>query len=330
MKSDIYIYTETAFHHQGEYDYMLELLQISANSGVNAIKFQVLLDYDYLMSRKHSSYDVLINYTFTKDQWLSIFDEAKQLGLEVILMPLDPKACELISMVKPRYVEIHSICFKDDELLAQVKNAKSDVIVGVGGRNISEIEEIKTYFDGMVKVLMSGFQSFPTKLSDVKLARIKKYVSHFPDLIIGYADHSRYDSKYAVKSSEYALIYGARMFEKHIAVNEGTKRVDFDSAIGQEKLISLKNNIEELSNELNLDSESSLMKIEEPEVSYRNRQKMAIAKSNLDTGHVLTKEDILFRMTGEKTGFATYQEIVGKPISRPLDQNDPILENCFI
>ena len=52
MKSDVYIYAETAFHHQGELDYMLKLIDMADESHVNGIKFQVLLDFDYLISKK--------------------------------------------------------------------------------------------------------------------------------------------------------------------------------------------------------------------------------------------------------------------------------------
>jgi len=329
MKSDIYIYTETAFHHEGDLEFMFDLIQLSADSGANAIKFQVLLDYDYLMSKKHPSYDVLLDYTFGKDEWMSIFERAKALGQEIILMPLDPTACLLIDKINPKYVEIHSICFKDEELLAHIKETDANVIVGVGGRDLDEIDELRDYFEGQVKVLMSGFQSFPTKLEDVKLPRVKEYVAKYPDLIIGYADHSPFDSDYAVKSSEYALIYGARMFEKHITTKEGVKRVDFDSAIGGDKMKALKSNLLALSKDLRLQNEGSLMEIEEPEISYRNRQKMAIAKTDLDKGHVITAADVLFRMTGEKTGFASIHDISGKVLSGPLKQNDPISVSSF-
>jgi N,N'-diacetyllegionaminate synthase len=281
------------------------------------------------MSKKHPSYDVLLDYTFSRDQWMSIFDKAAELNQEIVLMPLDPTACQLINEINPKYVEIHSICFKDEELLAQIKRTDADVIVGVGGRALDEINELVGYFDSQVKVLMSGFQSFPTKLEDVKLPRVKEYVQKYPDLIIGYADHSPFDSEYAVKSSEYALIYGARMFEKHITTAEGVKRVDFDSAVGLDKMIELKGNLLALSKDLRLEFEGSLMEIEEPEISYRNRQKMAIAKTDLQVGHVLTADDVLFRMTGEKTGFASIQDIAGKTLSGPLKQNDPISVSSF-
>jgi N,N'-diacetyllegionaminate synthase len=329
MKSDIYIYTETAFHHEGDLDFMFDLIEMSADCGASAIKFQVLLDYDYLMSKNHPSYDVLLEYTFSKEQWMVIFSKARDLNQEIILMPLDPEACLLINEIDPEYVEIHSICFKDEELLASIKNTDASVIVGVGGRDLSEIDELQNYFGDQLKVLMSGFQSFPTKLEDVKLRRVKEYVQKYPDLIIGYADHSPFDSTYAVKSSEYALIYGARMFEKHITTKEGVKRVDYDSAVGLDKMIELKGNLLALSNDLRLEFEGSLMEIEEPEISYRNRQKMAIAKTDLKAGHILTANDVSFRMTGEKTGFASIQEIAGKTLSGPLKQNDPISVSSF-
>ncbi len=327
MKSDLYIYAETAFHHQGEMEYMLALIDIAAKSNIQGIKFQVLLDYDYLMSKNHPSYEALKNYTFTREEWTLVFQKAKDKNLDIILMPLDLEACEFIEECNPEYVEIHSICFYDTVLLDAIRKSMASVIIGVGGRELEEIKTVKDYFGNQLKILMTGFQSFPTDLRDVKLRRIKEYVDLFPELIIGYADHSSYENPLAVKSNEYALLYGARMFEKHITVNEGEKRVDYESAIGLNKLVEMRNTLASAYHDLRMEETGSLLEIEEPELTYRNRQKMAVASKDLPEGTILSENDILFRMTGEVDGIARLEQLTGKKLRRSLKKYDHILPN---
>ncbi len=323
MKSDVYIYAETAFHHQGELDYMLKLIDMADESHVNGIKFQVLLDFDYLISKKHSAYKQLKEYTFNEKDWKQILEYALTKKLDIILMPLDPESCGFLSSYDIRYAEIHSVCFYDKEILDLLKKSNTDIIIGVGGRNLSEIDNIKQFFGEQLKVLMTGFQSFPSVIKDVKLSRISHYVGKYPDLIIGYGDHSGYNDENALISNDYALLLGARMFEKHITINEGDKRVDFESAIGGDKLEDLVARLKRLKEDILDFDNDCLFDIVEPELTYRNRQKVAVASVEIKEGTVLNESHFIFRMAQKIDGITSSEFLIGKKVLRKLDAYEP-------
>jgi sialic acid synthase SpsE len=54
-----------------------------------------------------------------------------------------------------------------------------------------------------------------------------------------------------ITSNEYAYILGARVFEKHIALEEG---VDFQSAVSSNKIETIKKRLDYLELILNIDS----------------------------------------------------------------------------
>ena len=156
-----YFYTETAFHHEGDYDYLVKLIDESKDIGVNGIKFQVLFELNSLTSSRHNKYNELSKLIFDQLEWKSVFERSINYGLDLIVMPLDCSVFELINQFKRqiKYLELHSVSFNDENLKSQIKDSKIPLILGIGGRTLDEIEDLLNYFNGQVKILMHGFQS---------------------------------------------------------------------------------------------------------------------------------------------------------------------------
>ena len=147
-----YIYVETAFHHQGDIDYIKGLIKAAAKIGVNGIKFQVLTKASDFISSKHSAFNVLEGYTFDETIWSEIFSFTTEMGLDIIMMPLDLGAFRLLENHSVTYLDIHSVSFYDKKLLAAVKKSEIPIILGVGGRTVEEIDTKISYFEGALKV----------------------------------------------------------------------------------------------------------------------------------------------------------------------------------
>lgn len=326
-----YIYTETAFHHQGDISYLKKLTEITKESGANGIKFQIILDLNYLISSKHTAFNTLKTFVFNKEQWLKILNYASSIGLDIIFMPLDIQSFDLINLmnVKPKYLEIHPVCFYDKEIISLIKNSKLSTIVGVGGRNEDEVEAIINELNNQLEVLMIGFQSFPSKLEDVKIARIAYYKNKCPNLTIGYADHSAFNDEYAIYSNDYAYLLGARIFEKHITIIEGENRVDYDSAVSKDKLIKIINNLTTLHNITNI-TEDELLKLDVPEITYRNRQKVIVSNRVIEKGEKIKKNDLAFRMINKENGMVDFSFVVGKIAIERIEKDDIITKDRII
>jgi len=329
MDNRIYIYSETAFHHEGDFSYLIALIEETKKAGLNAIKFQVIIDLDYLTSTKHSAYDTLVTCVLTLEQWLKIFSHASKCGLDIIFLPLDLSSFELLSamLVKPKYLEIHPVCFYDQEIIKRIKETKIPVILGVGGRTIEELNEIDNLLGAQLEVLLIGFQSFPSKIEDVKLERISVLKELYPNKIIGYADHSSFNDEFAIISNEYAYILGARIFEKHITLNEGVERIDFESAIGSEKMRILKERLVFLDSKILKYSSDELMIIDEPELTYRNRQKVYVASRTLKRGSLIAEEDIVLKMINKSGGLIKKTDLLDKELLVDIMTDDIIIKD---
>ncbi|MFC0561929.1 N-acetylneuraminate synthase family protein [Halalkalibacter alkalisediminis] len=320
-----FLYAETAFHHEGDYNYLISLIDSAAEIGCHGIKFQILLDLNDFMSSLHPDFYKVKEWMFSSKQWIELLEYSNSKGLEIVAMPCDLTAVNLIESLPftIKYYDIHSVSFCDKKLLSAIKDTGKKVILGVGGRTFSEIISACDFFEKQLTTLMVGFQSYPSNLSDVMIGKIRSLKELFPELIIGYADHTLYNNDYVVKSLEYAYILGARVFEKHITLQEGIKRVDYESAVSKHKFKKMKRNLDYLTQLLPEYNYKNFMFCNK-EISYRNRQKILVALMDIRAGTKLTTYNTVLKMAGNINGFTSIEEIEGSKVIVDLKKDEPI------
>ncbi|MEP0986293.1 N-acetylneuraminate synthase family protein [Ekhidna sp.] len=323
--SSSYFYSETAFHHEGDFDYMISLIDEVAKSNCQGIKFQILTDIHDFVSRNHSSFSELSKYCFSEEQWNELLIHTANKGLDIIGMPLNLRAVDLLVNHYPKYVEIHSVSFNDYDLFEHIKEQDFPMILGVGGRTVDEIKSLVNYFDSKVEVLMIGFQSFPSDLEKIRMGKIQILKEMFPKIEIGYADHTSFEDEMAMKSNEYARLLGATIFEKHVTLEEGSDRVDSASAISVAKFDQLIDRIRYIEEFIIPDGKSFLHTPEE--VVYRNRQLKIVAKRDLKKYQVITKDDLTLKMIDVDHGFTSKSDLIDSVLLEDVEADQPILND---
>ncbi|QIE60617.1 hypothetical protein G5B37_13905 [Rasiella rasia] len=319
-----YVYVETAFHHEGDIDYIKNLINAASDIGVNGVKFQVLTEASDFISTKHSAFSTLEAYTFNVAQWSELFQYTTAAGLDIIMMPLDLGAFKLLEKHTVKYLDIHSVSFYDSKLLAAVKASQIPIILGVGGRTLEEIDDKISYFEGKLEVLMVGFQAFPSKLEDVKIGKIAHLVQKYPAQAIGYADHSAHDDDFNVTSNEYARLLGATFFEKHMTLEQGKERVDYNSAVDAATLKNMIERIRFIEAHVLSTAESSFQ-FHDTEVVYRNRQLVCVATANLAEGTVLKENDMALKMMdAHENNQYRVEALLGKKLVKAVEKDMPI------
>ncbi|WP_144281544.1 N-acetylneuraminate synthase family protein [Chryseobacterium echinoideorum] len=320
MNNHTYLYTETAFHHEGDYNYLMQLIDESKRIGVNGIKFQVLTNCGDFVSPKHKDYDILSKFCFSYDQWNNILSYTQSIGLDIILMPLNTEAIKLSHFAK--YIDIHSVSFNDRNLLEKINSTECKIILGIGGRTEDEVDDLISFFGKKVEVLMVGFQSFPSALEDVNLAKINYYHQKYPSLRIGYADHSSYNDKFSIISNDYARFLGATVFEKHITMKEGEERTDYSSAVSGDKIKEIMNNLNFIDTYI---LHKNHLEMSVAENNYRNRQLIAVATKSLAAGTILKEDDISLKLYHQSENQHNIKdELIGKKLLENIEKDYPI------
>lgn len=320
-----YLIGETAFHHEGDIDFLKELVRAFGKVGCDAVKFHMLLDLPDYMVERHPARPTLDRWSLATEDWLEMVQEASQAQLDIVILCNDVASIHLVKSIesKVRALEIHATGINDVFLLSEAASFHGTIILGTGGCSMDEIHFAVNHLmkDGHDDIfLMHGFQNYPTNYRDIELARIRKLQDFF-GLPVGYADHTDPQDPNNSWVSAAPMVLGVNVIEKHITTNPGTKRTDGQAAIGLERVPELRSAMETLY----AAAGAGTFNLSEAEMRYGQVgpiKKALVARRFIKAGSVLELEDIAFRRTPE-TAYIQQRDIMRILGSRVLKNFAP-------
>jgi sialic acid synthase SpsE len=330
LKNDFYILAETAFSHEGNIEYLKKQIKSAKLGKADGIKFQILLDKDDSYSKNYDVYNLFDEWMLTKKEWEEIFQYAKKQELEIVVLPIDQSSLEFCikNINKIDVIELHSINFNHYNFLKLLSTIEIPIILGVGGRTLDDIKYCLDFLgNNQDIIMMHGFQSFPTNYKELKLSRISKYKNLF-DYIIGYADHTSYEDEFGIELIRYAYLNGARVFEKHLVLEKGKERVDYEAAVEKDDLLNIRKHLEELKE---IQSDKTSLDFTKNEENYKNREKQIVTIRDVDKNEIFNKKNIGFRVNANYSDFQQrdYKKIIGKRATK-IVKKDTVLKFSHI
>jgi len=294
-----YIIVETAFHHEGDKNFLKGLIKDAKEIGVNAVKFHLLLDIDDYMIADHDAIEVLKPWCLNSSDWDEIIEFCGD--IDIILLCNDQKSIEYAIQKGNRIkaIEIHATGINDIFLLEKASKFNQTVILGTGGSSLDEIDFAIQFLKDNNKLdvfLMHGFQNYPTDYKDIKLSRMSRLNQLF-NLPIGYADHTDPLDENNEFISCIPLANGFNVIEKHFTTNFGEKRIDAQAAVNVNQLKKIKELSQIIWSTLDLDS---CLKLSPAEMKYGNTgpmKKAIVAKNDIQEGELITLSNIAFKRT---------------------------------
>lgn len=324
-----YIIGETAYHHQGDVDYLLRMVDEIAELRINAVKFHVGLNPHSRMQRKHPLFEKANQWALQTDQWNKVFKRAIDKGLDLIVLCHDVDAFEYINQHSEKFVavEVHAIALNDLHSLENAAKFENTIILGIGGSTIDEIAYAVDYLKERGKkdiILMYGFQSYPTNYENINLVKMHKIKNLF-NLPVGYADHTRYDDLNNEMISVMPYMMGFNILEKHFTPDYGVERIDYHAAVGKKQLLRIK----ELMDLIYIVRGTGELKMSEPELAYGNvgpMKKAIVAKENIKKGDRLSMDNVWFKRTEEESVVKQFQitQLLGLEVSKDIEEDEII------
>ena len=320
---------ETAYHHEGDYPFMKELVtRICETSNADIVKFHITLDLDEYMNKDHDDYKIVKSWMFGAERWEELIGIVRKNNKELMLLLNDTKAIEFATQFNPEMVEIHSVCLNVPRLQRAVFeniDSKTKVVIGIGGCSLDEINKAVQFFLNREIVLMFGFQNYPTKYEDVNLRKIRKIQSLYTEKKFGYADHTAWDEENNELITLLVSANGMDFIEKHVTTEYGKERCDYSAAISIEQFNMLHKKIK-LLEKLYGNGSMQLNKAEENYSKYGPMKMAAIAKHNLVKGSKLTMGDIHFCRTSQSTDISQIDllQVIGNKLVEDVKINQVI------
>jgi len=299
-----YLIGETAYNHEGDIKYLYKMIDDIASLGLEAVKFHLLLNPESYMQSKHPLIKEIKKWVFDKKEWDKIIEYSNKKGLDVIALCDDVESINYIISQKKKVaaIELHASGLNDYFLLSAVSKFPGLVILGVGGSTLDEILYAINFLKSKGKkdiLLMYGFQSYPTKYSEINLSKMLKLRELF-NLPIGYADHTGFDDANNEVVSILGAAMGINILEKHYTPDFGKERIDYHAAVSKKQMKNIRKLMELALSVFGDDN----LNMSEAELKYGNTgpmKKAIVAKKDIKKGEKLSLENLWFKRTKESS-----------------------------
>ena len=250
----IYITGEIGINHNGDLDIAKRLIDISSNSGCNAVKFQKrtidkVYSKEILDSPRDSPWGTTtreqkIGLEFEKKEYDEINKYCAEKNIEWYASSWDIDSQMFLRQYDLRHNKIASAMLTHKKLLDVVAEEKKHTFISTG---MSTIDEIRTAVDIFKKYdcpfeLQHSNSSYPMKIEEANLRCIETLRNEF-SCDVGYSGHETLGYLISV----CAGILGATSIERHISLDRTMYGSDQAASLepkGLERLVRDVRNIE--------------------------------------------------------------------------------------
>lgn len=315
------------------------MINEAANAGVHAVKFQTYKAetlasknspyyWDIREEPTDSQYNLFKKFdSFGEKEYVELAKYTEEKKIEFLSTPFDLNAADylepLMNIYKISSSDLNNLKFVE----YQAKKNKS-IILSVGASNEDEIirtvELIKKYNNKML-VLMHCVLEYPTPYEHANLNKIVSLKEKFPDLIIGYSDHTKPDSNYDILKTAYNL--GAQVIEKHFTLNKKLKGNDHYHAMDVGDVRQIIASLDFLDM---IRGSGQLCCLKSEQKARENARRSLVAAKKIHAGESVTADMLTWKRPGTGIGPENFDELLGKKAKITIDEDSIINWNMFI
>lgn len=187
-----------------------------------AFKFQLrdidsFIHPEYKNKSDHAYVQRFIQTALPFSKMQKLFQKAKKHGFTTVCTPFDERSVLSAQRHGADIIKIASCSATDWPLLEEVAKTDKPVIISVAGVKVADIDKVVSFFThrGKQFALLHCVGEYPTPAHHAQINQIGFLKKRYPDIPVGFSTHES-----PKKESTGALAYaaGARIFEKHVAV----------------------------------------------------------------------------------------------------------------
>lgn len=306
--------------------YVLE----AKNSGVDAVKFQSYKAntivsknspayWDTSKEPTKTQYELFTKHdSFNEEEYVELAKYCKEIGVMFMSTPFDYNSADYLDNLVDIY-KISSSDLSNLPFIRYIAKKGKPIYLSVGASYLYEIDEAVQVLreENCPEIcLLHCVLSYPTLVEDANLNFIKDLKRIYPNIKIGYSDHTVPDECMTILST--AFIYGAEVIEKHFTLDKTLKGNDHYHAGDPDDFRKANKNFETIIIATG-NKEKTVLKCEE--MSRLQARRSLVLTRDMKAGEIIEKKDIMAKRPG--TGIsAKFEDIViGKKVSQDLKED---------
>lgn len=220
-----YLIAEIGLNHNGDVEIAKRLIDVAADAGVQAVKFQKrtpeistpahMRDVPRETPWGTMSYlEYRYRVEFDRDQYIEIGDHATLRGLDWFASPWDVPSVEFLEDLNVVAHKVASASVTDLELLRALAATGKPIILSTGMSTLDQIEAAVDVLGVQNLVLLHATSTYPMPADEANLRMLATLRAAFPGVPVGYSGHEP-----GLQISLAAAALGAAAIERHITLD---------------------------------------------------------------------------------------------------------------
>lgn len=338
----VYIVAEIGCNHNGSKELARKMVAEAKACGVDAVKFQTF-SAEALISRYAPKAEYQKETTGTADSqlemtkrlelspadYIELRDYALSLGLDAFSTPFDMGSIDFLMSTNQKVWKIPSGEVTNLPYLQKIGAIKCEGKRIILSSGMATIDEMKTCIDILEKAgtpreqitLLHCNTEYPTPDKDVNILAIEDLKKNFPDIEIGFSDHS-----VGYIAGVAATILGVSMIEKHFTLDKNFEGPDHKASATPEELKALCENVRRV--EIMAGSNVKIVTDSERKNKIVAR-KSIVALRPIAKGETFTEENITCKRPGNGISPMFWYDVLGKTAEKDFEIDELIVAKDF-
>jgi len=220
-----YVIGEIGLNHNGSVDLAKKLIDVAADAGAQAVKFQkrtpAISTPEHMKNVLRETpwgemtyLEYRYRVEFDREQYIEIGDHATLRGLDWFASPWDVPAVEFLEDLNVVAHKVASASVTDLDLLAALAATGKPVILSTGMSTMQQIDAAVEVLGTDNLVILHATSTYPLPPEEANLRMIPTLRAAYPGIPIGYSGHER-----GLQISLAAVALGATAVERHITLD---------------------------------------------------------------------------------------------------------------
>ena len=311
--------------HDGSFGNAIKLIELAANSGATAVKFQThIAEAETTKDAPAPAYfkaeprmEYFRRTGFSIDQWKQLKQKAEELELLFLSSPFSLESVDLLEKIDVAAYKIPSGEITNLPLLEKIADLRKPVLLSSGMSNWDELDGAVAVFKGKCSLTVlqcsSAYPCMPEQVGlNVMLAMRDRY-----NCSVGFSDHTL-----GLAAPIAAAALGAQVIEKHFTFSKHMYGSDAQHSMEPNEFKLLAQSLTEVWAML-------AHPVDKDELApYRDMkqifQKSIVAAMDLSAGTVLELKHLAFKKPGTGIPASDYRQILGKCLTREYSADEMI------
>jgi len=311
------------------YEQAAALIDAAKQAGVDAVKLQTYRA-ETLSSKKAvfdmentgvtSQFDLFDRYSIDEELHRRIFSYAREKGLDIFSSPSHRTDVDMLERLGCDAYKIGSDDAVNLPLLKYIASLGKPVIHATG---MCTLEEVRESVDVMLAqgnsriTILHAITAYPTHREDVNLRAIQTLKTAFPQLAVGYSDHTM-----GPTACICAAAMGAQMLEKHFTCDKGAEGPDHMHSADPDEMRYLVDSVRAF--EI-MKGSGIKMPAKAEQGTRRNNRKSIVLSRDVKAGECIDGDAVDIKRPGYGIQPKYMEQIIGRKAARDLKKEDILL-----